>query len=74
MLQVFYLDVAYVCSDFQVFSGAFFKCFRSMFQVFHCMLQVLRLNVLKVDRANVVDLHLVGVDQISGGVSRLLGG
>jgi hypothetical protein len=45
-----------------------------MFQVFHGMLQVLRLNVLKVDRANVVDLHLVGVDQISGGVSQLLGG
>jgi hypothetical protein len=33
---VFYLDVAYVCNDFQVFSGGFFiKYFRSMFQVFH---------------------------------------
>jgi hypothetical protein len=74
MLQVFYLDVAYVCSDFQVFSAVFFKCFRSMFQVFHCMLQVLCLDILKVDRANIVDLHLVGVDQISDGVSRLLGG
>jgi hypothetical protein len=34
-LQVFYLDVAYVCNGFYVFSGVFFKCFRSMFQVFH---------------------------------------
>jgi hypothetical protein len=34
----------------------------------------LHLNVLKVDRANVVDLHLVDVDQISDGVSRLHSG
>ena len=38
---------------FQVFSDAFCKCFRRMFQVFHlssfCMLQVLYLDVLKVD-------------------------
>ena len=34
MLHVFYLDVAYDCNDFQVFLGVFFKCFRSMLQVF----------------------------------------
>jgi hypothetical protein len=26
MLQVFYLDVSYVCNDFQVFSGVFCEC------------------------------------------------
>jgi len=31
--KVFYLDVAYGCNGFQVFSGVFFKCFRSMFQL-----------------------------------------
>jgi hypothetical protein len=32
--KCFYLNIAYVCNDFQVF----FKCFRSMFQVFICLL------------------------------------
>jgi hypothetical protein len=32
--KCFYLNVAYVCNDFQVF----FRCFRSMFQVFICLL------------------------------------
>jgi hypothetical protein len=35
------------------------------------MLQVLQLDFSKVDRASVVDLHLIGVNQIFGGVSRL---
>jgi hypothetical protein len=34
---VFYLFVAYGCNGFQVFSGVFFKCLRSMFQVFICL-------------------------------------
>jgi hypothetical protein len=44
-LQVFHLDVAYVCNDFQVFPRCFasvsdvcckcFSCFRHMLQVFH---------------------------------------
>jgi hypothetical protein len=58
-----------------------FKCFQvfqkhvsSVSSVFFCMLQVLHLDVLKVDRASVVDLHLVGVDQIFNGISRLHGG
>ena len=58
-----------------------FMCFRRFFQVFQkyvssissiffCMLQVLYLDVFsKVNRASVVDLHMVGMDQISGGVS-----
>jgi hypothetical protein len=37
------------------------------------MLQMLHLDVSKVDRASAADLHLVGVD-ISGSVSRLHGG
>jgi hypothetical protein len=35
---------------------------------------VLYLDVSKLDRASAADLHLVGADQISGGVSRLLSG
>jgi hypothetical protein len=34
MLQIFYLDVVYVCNGFQVFSRCFCKCFRCMLQVF----------------------------------------
>jgi len=50
-VEVFYLDITYICNGFQVF----FKCFRSMFQVFHLsffMLQVLHLDVSKVDRTS----------------------
>ena len=46
MLQVFYLDVAYVCNVFQVFLGvsdACFKCFICLF----CMFQVLLLDISK---------------------------
>ena len=35
MLQVFYLDVAYVFNDFSSVFRCFCKCFRHMFQVFH---------------------------------------
>jgi hypothetical protein len=59
MLQVFYQDVAHVCNDFEVFSGVFAsvsdiccKCFRS----FGRMLQVLHLDVAKVD---IVFSHLL---------------
>jgi hypothetical protein len=46
----------------------------SFFQVFQKHVssvssQVLHHDVLKVDQASVADLHLVGVDQIFGGVS-----
>ena len=34
-LQVFYLDVAYVCNSFQIFFRCFSKCFKRLFQVFH---------------------------------------
>ena len=40
ILQVFYLDIAYVCNGFQVFFMCFCKCFRGMFQVFHLSLDV----------------------------------
>jgi hypothetical protein len=53
MLQVFYLDVAYVCNRFQVLSGVF-QVFQthilSVSFISFCMLQVLHLDVLKVDR------------------------
>ena len=52
MLQVFHLDVAYVCNDFQVFFG----CFASVsnicckcFIYFGHILQVFYLGVAKVD-------------------------
>jgi hypothetical protein len=38
MLQVFYLDVAYVCNGFQVFSDVFCKCLRRMLQEFQLFL------------------------------------
>jgi hypothetical protein len=52
VLQVFHLDIAYVCNNIQVFSGVFasvsdicFMCFVYLL----CMLQLLHLNVSKVD-------------------------
>jgi hypothetical protein len=39
--KCFYLDMAYVCNGFQVFFMYFYKCFRSMFQVFHLSSDVL---------------------------------
>jgi hypothetical protein len=57
MLQVFYLDVVYVCNSFKCFSGVFasvsdkyFKCFI----VLRRMLQLLYLHISKLDRV----LHL----------------
>jgi hypothetical protein len=35
MLQVFHLDVAYICNSCQVFFTCFCKCLRRLFQVFH---------------------------------------
>ena len=50
---MFYLDVAYMCNDFQVFSGVFASISDACFKCFRCfggMLQVFRMNVAKVDR------------------------
>ena len=52
----------------------FQKYVSSVSSFFFCMLQMLHLDVFKVDQVSVVDLHLVGVDQISGDVSRLYDG
>jgi hypothetical protein len=38
MLQMFYLDVAYICNDFQLFLGVFASVFICMLQVFHLFL------------------------------------
>jgi hypothetical protein len=48
------LDVAYVCSGFQVFSGVFV----SVSYDFRCMLQVLHLDISKVVRV----LHMLQCD------------
>ena len=79
-LQVFYLNVAYVCNDFQMFFRRFCKCFRRLFQVFHVsffMLQLLHLDVSKVDRV----LHMRcawqaadGVDDVQCGVGDVRSG
>ena len=66
MLQMFYLDIVYVCNGFQVFSGVFdtcfmfamvFKCFQmfltyvsSVSSIFGRISQVLYLDILNVDR------------------------
>jgi hypothetical protein len=49
----------------------FQKHISSISSVFFSMLQVLYLDVSKVYWTSVADLHLVDVDQISGGVSSL---
>jgi hypothetical protein len=58
MLQVFYLDVAYVCNSFQVFLGVFASvsdaCFKCSIYLYS-MLQVLYLDISKVDRV----LHML---------------
>jgi hypothetical protein len=52
-LQMFHLDVVYVCNGFQMFFKRFHKCFRCLFKVFHLsffsMLQLLHLDISKVD-------------------------
>jgi len=59
VLQVFYLDVAYVCNAFQVFFLVLLQVFQthvsSVSTIFFCMLQVLHPDVSKVDRV----LHMV---------------
>jgi hypothetical protein len=37
MLQVFYVDVAYVCNDFQVFLGVFASVLDACFECFICL-------------------------------------
>jgi len=66
MLQVFYLDVAYVCNIFRVFLQVFqthvFKCFICLF----CMLQVLHPNVSKVN--HVAHVMRVGSERDASGL------
>jgi hypothetical protein len=53
-LKVFHLDVAYVCNCFQImFFRRFRKCFirfSSVSSPFFCILQLLHLDILKVDQ------------------------
>jgi hypothetical protein len=69
MLQVFYLDVMYVYDGFQVFSDVFasvsntyFKCFIGLFWY---VLQVLHLDILKVNWM----LHIGYAWEAGGGAS-----
>ena len=51
---MFYLDVAYICNGFQVFSGVFASVSDSCFNVSSIsrrMLQVLHQNISNVDRS-----------------------
>ena len=67
-LQVFHLDVAYVCNGFQIFFRHFRKCFKhfvlSVSSIFFCMLQLLHLDISKVDRV----LHNGCAWKAAGGV------
>jgi hypothetical protein len=63
MLQLFYLDVAYVCNGFRCFFQVFQKYVSSIF--FYMLM--LYLDVSKVDRVSTADLHLVGVSRLHGG-------
>jgi hypothetical protein len=62
MVQVFYLDVAYVCNGFKCFQ-MFLQMFQmhvsSISSVFRCTLQVLPLDVLKIDRVLHLPPHLL---------------
>ena len=60
---MFYIDVAYVCNGFQVFSGVFAtvldvccKCFNC----FECMLQVFHVDIAKEDLV----LHMLQWDHL----------
>jgi hypothetical protein len=65
---------AMVFKCFQVFLQVFQKNVSSASSILFFILQMLHLNALKVDQASAVNLHLIGGDQISSGVSRLHGG
>jgi hypothetical protein len=73
-LQVFYLDVAYVCNDFQMFFQAISQVFQmlvsSVSSIFFCMLQLLHLDALKIDRV----LHMECVCKAAGSVDDVRGG
>jgi hypothetical protein len=69
MLKVFYLDVVYVCNGFQVFISVFVSVSSTCFKCFIClffMLQVLHLNISKVDRV----LHMGCAWEAGGGARR----
>jgi hypothetical protein len=93
MLQVFYLDVAkldldiaYVYNSFQMFSQVFQTLVSSVSSVFFCMLQLLHLDISKVDwfvahgmrvgsdwrrRGDMVDIQS-SAGNVWGGAGRLL--
>ena len=62
MLQWLYTYVASVYP--QRFICFLYMYVASVSSVFFCMLQVLHLDVLKVNRASAADLYLINVDQI----------
>ena len=66
MLQVFYLDVAYVL---QCFSGGFASVSDTCLKCFICMLQVLHLDVSNVDRLLHPLLTLIVVSSVAGLIS-----
>jgi hypothetical protein len=71
-LQVFHLDVAYICNGFQVFldilASVSYACL-NVSSVFFCMLQLLHLNVLKVDQV----LHMGCAWEAAGGAGNVRG-
>ena len=67
-LQVFHLNVVYVCNGFQMFLRCFHKCFQtlvsSVSSIFFCMLQLLYPDVLKVDQVLHIGCAWVAADGV----------
>jgi hypothetical protein len=72
-LQVFHLDVAYVCNDFQMFSDVFASvsdaCFKCCIYLLVYVATLLHLDVLKVDRV----LHMGCAWEAVGGADDVRG-
>ena len=63
------MDVAHICNGLQIFFKHFRKCFFSVSFVFFCMLQMLLLDVSKVDHV----LHMGYAWKAVGGADDVRG-
>jgi hypothetical protein len=70
---MFHLDIVYLCNCFQMFLGVFasvlYICLSVLF-VFFCMLQILYLNVSKIDQV----LHMECACKADDGTGNVRGG
>jgi hypothetical protein len=66
MLELLHLDVTYICNGFQMFIGIF----ASVSSVFFCMMQLLHIDVSKVERV----LRMGYVWEVAGDTDDVRGG